>query len=105
MFQECCGTLVLQSSCRVAVLYAWTYIPPPLPKASLGQDAGMSSSHVAIVEIAAREEEDFHGDNYLLHLPDVGYTPSLHALGVYNVAASRPRNGWTGAALGGVTTR
>ena len=87
------------------MLYDWTYILPPLPKASLGQDAGRSSSPVAPLETGIDIEEDFHCDLYMSHLPDAGYTPSLPAVGVYNAAASRPRNGWTGAALGGVTTR
>ena len=58
-----CGTLALQPSCSFAVLHAWTYIRSPLPKASLGQDAGMSSSHVAILDTAARTAEDSHGGN------------------------------------------
>ena len=58
------------------MIYAWTYILSPLPKASLGQDAGRSSSPVALLETAARIDEDFDGDRYMLHLPDAGYTPS-----------------------------
>ena len=80
------------------MLYTWTYRLPPLPKASLGQDAGRSSSPVALLETGIDIDEDFHGDLYMPHLPDAGYTPSLLVAGVYNVAASRPRNGWTGAA-------
>ena len=60
---------------------------------------------MAILEIAARKEEDFHGDNYLSHQPDAGYTASHLAVGVYSIAESRASKGWTGAALGGVTTR
>ena len=56
-------------------------------------------------EIGIDIDEDFHGDLCMSHLPDAGYTPSLPAVGVYNVAASRPRNGWTGSALDGVITR
>ena len=60
---------------------------------------------MAPLETGIDIDEDFHCDLYMSHLPDAGYTPSLPPVGAYSVTASRPRNGRTGAALGGVTTR
>ena len=31
---------------------------------------------MALLETAARIDEGFDGDTYMLHLPDAGYTPS-----------------------------
>ena len=64
------------------------------------------SSHVALLVTAARIDEYLHGDNYMLHLPDAGYTPSpLGCLGVYSIAESRASKGWTRSDLGGVQLR
>ena len=60
---------------------------------------------MAPLETGIDIDEDFHGDRYMSHLPDAGYTPSLPPVGAYSVAASRRRRVRTGAALGGVTTR